>query len=92
MSLHLLTRRFLRLMQEAPGCSVDLTHVTTRLQTHRRRLYDITSTLYGIQVIEKESKNRVRWMYVREKGVSVCTLSRLLLVHCVSRDVGLKLF
>ncbi|XP_056873015.1 transcription factor E2F6-like [Takifugu flavidus] len=62
MSLHLLTRRFLQLMQEAPGCSVDLTHVTTRLQTHRRRLYDITSTLYGIQVIEKESKNRVRWI------------------------------
>uniref|UniRef100_A0A3B5JWW2 E2F/DP family winged-helix DNA-binding domain-containing protein n=1 Tax=Takifugu rubripes TaxID=31033 RepID=A0A3B5JWW2_TAKRU len=62
MSLHLLTRRFLQLMQEAPGCSVDLTHVTRRLQTHRRRLYDITSTLYGIQVIEKESKNRVRWI------------------------------
>lgn len=61
-SLQLLTRRFLRLMQEAPGCCVDLSYVSTRLQTHRRRLYDITNAMYGVQVIEKESKNKVRWM------------------------------
>lgn len=61
-SLLLLTRRFLQLMQEAPGGCVDLSYVSTRLKTKRRRLYDITNALSGVQVIEKESKNKVRWM------------------------------
>lgn len=49
-------------MHEAPGYCVDLSYVSARLQTHRRRLYDITNALYGAQVIKKESKNKVRWM------------------------------
>lgn len=62
LSLRLLTRRFLELMLEAPGCSVDVGHVATKLKTQRRRIYNVTNALYGISVIEKESTSRVRWM------------------------------
>nr|XP_046229546.1 transcription factor E2F1-like [Scatophagus argus] len=61
-SLGLLTRRFLELLLESPGGSLDLRQVATSLQTRRRRVYDITNVLYGIRLIEKESTNRIRWI------------------------------
>lgn len=61
-SLLLLTQRFLEVMLEAPGCSVDLRQVAKRLQIRKQRIYDITNVLDGIRVIEKESASRVRWM------------------------------
>ncbi|CAF94955.1 unnamed protein product [Tetraodon nigroviridis] len=73
-SLQRLTRRFLQLMQEAPGCCVDLSSASTRLRTKRRRLYDITNALYGVQVIEKESRNKVRW--IGKSPISVFLLNK----------------
>ncbi|XP_032398649.1 transcription factor E2F6 [Etheostoma spectabile] len=61
-SLGMLTQRFLELLLTAPDGSLDLRQVTTSLQTRRRRVYDITNVLEGINLIEKQSTNRVKWI------------------------------
>ncbi|XP_069033598.1 transcription factor E2F6 [Embiotoca jacksoni] len=61
-SLGMLTQRFLELLLLAPDGVVDLRHVTASLQTRKRRVYDITSVLDGISLIEKQSANRVKWI------------------------------
>ncbi|XP_031163746.1 transcription factor E2F6 [Sander lucioperca] len=61
-SLGMLTQRFLELLLAAPGGSIDLRQVTTSLQTRRRRVYDITNVLEGINLIEKQSANKVKWI------------------------------
>ncbi|XP_070782247.1 transcription factor E2F6-like isoform X2 [Enoplosus armatus] len=61
MSLGLLTQRFLDLLLAAPGGSLDLRQVASSLQTHKRRVYDITNILDGIDLIQKESVNRIKW-------------------------------
>ncbi|XP_078131076.1 transcription factor E2F6 isoform X2 [Sander vitreus] len=61
-SLGMLTQRFLELLLAAPGGSLDLRQVTTSLQTRRRRVYDITNVLEGINLIEKQSANKVKWI------------------------------
>ncbi|XP_047243106.1 transcription factor E2F6 isoform X2 [Girardinichthys multiradiatus] len=61
-SLPVLTRRFLDLFLNAPDGSLDLRHAITSLKTRRRRVYDITNVLQGIQLIEKESVNRIKWI------------------------------
>ena len=33
-----------------------------QLKVQKRRIYDITNVLEGIRLIEKNSKNHVRWM------------------------------
>ena len=60
-SLGLLTRGFLELLLAAPDGSLDLRQVTTHLRTRKRRVYDITNVLDGIDLIQKESANRVKW-------------------------------
>lgn len=62
MSLGLLTRGFLKLLMAAPDDSVDLREVTVSLSTHKRRVYDITNVLDGINLIQKESANKIKWM------------------------------
>lgn len=61
-SLGTLTQHFLELLQNSPDGSVDLRHVTTSLNTRRRRVYDITNVLEGISLIEKQSINRFKWI------------------------------
>lgn len=61
-SLGLLTRRFLELLLAAPDGSVDLRQMATNLQTRQRRIYDITNVLTGINLIEKQSASRIKWM------------------------------
>ncbi|KAM7395922.1 hypothetical protein PAMA_007274 [Pampus argenteus] len=61
-SLGLLTRRFLRLLVAAPDGSVDLKQVATNLHICKRRVYDVTNVLNGINLIEKQSANRVKWI------------------------------
>ncbi|XP_039980366.1 transcription factor E2F3-like [Xiphias gladius] len=60
-SLGLLTRGFLELLLAAPDGSLDLRQVATSLQTRKRRVYDITNVLDGINLIQKESANRIKW-------------------------------
>ncbi|XP_016315528.1 transcription factor E2F6-like isoform X3 [Sinocyclocheilus anshuiensis] len=57
-----LTKRFMQLLHTAPNGVLDLNEVTRKLGTRKRRVYDITNVLTGIQLIKKMSKNKVQWM------------------------------
>ncbi|XP_071323545.1 transcription factor E2F3 [Trachinotus anak] len=61
-SLGLLTRGFLELLLAAPDGSLDLRQVALSLKTCKRRVYDITNVLDSINLIQKESANRIKWI------------------------------
>ncbi|NXF38753.1 E2F2 factor, partial [Nyctibius bracteatus] len=61
-SLGLLTKKFLRLLNESPDGVVDLNRAAEVLEVQKRRIYDITNVLEGIQLIRKKSKNNIQWM------------------------------
>jgi hypothetical protein len=53
------------------GGIVDLNKAADELGVQKRRLYDITNVLEGIGLIEKKSKNHIRWLCV------LCSFSAL---------------
>ncbi|XP_026146760.1 transcription factor E2f1 [Carassius auratus] len=57
-----LTKRFMELLHSAPNGVLDLKEVTRKLGTRKRRVYDITNVLTGIQLIKSTSKNKIQWM------------------------------
>ncbi|NWS26208.1 E2F2 factor, partial [Polioptila caerulea] len=61
-SLGLLTKKFLHLLNESPDGVVDLNRAAEVLEVQKRRIYDITNVLEGIQLICKKSKNHIQWM------------------------------
>ncbi|XP_021247086.1 transcription factor E2F6 isoform X2 [Numida meleagris] len=61
-SLVYLTRKFMDLVKRAPDGVLDLNDVATSLGVQKRRVYDITSVLDGIQLIRKRSKNHIQWV------------------------------
>ncbi|NWR65935.1 E2F2 factor, partial [Bucorvus abyssinicus] len=61
-SLGLLTKKFIRLLNESPDGVVDLNRAAEVLEVQKRRIYDITNVLEGIQLIRKKSKNNIQWM------------------------------
>ncbi|XP_062266301.1 transcription factor E2F3 [Platichthys flesus] len=61
-SLSLLTRRFIELLKESSNGVINLNSVTLQLNVAKRRIYDITNVLEGIQIIRKKSKNYFEWM------------------------------
>lgn len=60
-SLGLLTKKFVKLIQEAQDGTLDLNKTAEVLEVQKRRIYDITNVLEGIGLIEKTSKNHIRW-------------------------------
>lgn len=60
-SLGLLTKKFVSLVQQAPGGILDLNTAAVELEVQKRRIYDITNVLEGIGLIEKKSKNNIQW-------------------------------
>jgi len=60
-SLGLLTKRFVSLAKQSSGQIVDLKDAAHQLQVAKRRIYDITNVLEGINMIEKNHKNKVKW-------------------------------
>ncbi|KAF9686731.1 hypothetical protein SADUNF_Sadunf02G0019900 [Salix dunnii] len=60
-SLGLLTKKFVKLIQEARDGTLDLNETAEVLEVQKRRIYDITNVLEGIGLIEKTSKNHIRW-------------------------------
>ncbi|XP_065175706.1 transcription factor E2F2-like [Sycon ciliatum] len=60
-SLGLLTQRFVGLLRGAEDGVVDLNRAALSLNVQKRRIYDITNVLEGINLIEKKSKNNVQW-------------------------------
>ncbi|XP_063296943.1 transcription factor E2F6 [Pelobates fuscus] len=61
-SLFYLTRKFMDIIKAAPDGIVDLNEVAKVLGVRKRRVYDITNVLDGIQLIQKRSKNLVQWV------------------------------
>lgn len=47
----------------------------------KRRIYDITNVLEGIGLIEKKSKNNVRWRYAPPRP-RACTAARTHVLRC----------
>lgn len=60
-SLSMLTSRFLDLIHEAKDGVLDLNEAAKKLDVQKRRIYDITNVLEGINLIEKNSKNHIQW-------------------------------
>ncbi|XP_010530521.1 PREDICTED: transcription factor E2FC-like [Tarenaya hassleriana] len=60
-SLGLLTQKFISLIQETKDGTLDLNYCAKVLEVQKRRIYDITNVLEGIGLIEKTTKNHIRW-------------------------------
>uniref|UniRef100_A0A914X8L1 E2F/DP family winged-helix DNA-binding domain-containing protein n=1 Tax=Plectus sambesii TaxID=2011161 RepID=A0A914X8L1_9BILA len=68
-SLLVLTRKFMQLQPYANDAGVlNLNEAAERLGVQKRRLYDITNVLEGIDMIEKMGKNSIRWKNNDEQG------------------------
>ncbi|KAL6033942.1 hypothetical protein STEG23_025279 [Scotinomys teguina] len=60
-SLGLLTKKFIYLLSESEDGVLDLNWAAEVLDVQKRRIYDITNVLEGIQLIRKKSKNNIQW-------------------------------
>ncbi|KAI1897360.1 hypothetical protein AGOR_G00082510 [Albula goreensis] len=70
-SLGRLTKRFMELLSAAPNGIVDLNEAARVLGARKRRVYDVTNVLDGIQLIKKRSTSQIQWVGsvpVRELG------------------------
>ena len=70
-SLGLLTQRFLDLLTTEGQKYVNLNSAANSLGVQKRRIYDITNVLEGIGLIEKTSKNTVRWRRQMKSDIEV---------------------
>lgn len=61
-SLSRLTRRFMALLRSSPKGVLDLNKAAETLGVQKRRLYDVTSVLSGIKLVEKKSRNYIQWI------------------------------
>nr|XP_008263913.1 transcription factor E2F2 [Oryctolagus cuniculus] len=61
-SLGLLTKKFIYLLSESADGVLDLNWAAEVLAVQKRRIYDITNVLEGIQLIRKKAKNHVQWV------------------------------
>ncbi|XP_045703350.1 transcription factor E2F6-like [Phyllostomus hastatus] len=52
----------MEIVKNSPGGVLHLKKIVPMLGIPKRRLYDITSVLHGIQMVEKVSKSRIRWI------------------------------
>ncbi|KAF3707698.1 Transcription factor E2F3 [Channa argus] len=68
-SLVFLTRRFAELLKGSADGVLDLNVVSQQLNAPKRRVYDVTNVLEGIQLIKKKSKNCIEWL---GGGLKVC--------------------
>ncbi|KAK3145345.1 hypothetical protein QOZ80_4AG0327640 [Eleusine coracana subsp. coracana] len=60
-SLSLLTKKFISLLEGAEDGTLDLNKAAETLEVQKRRIYDITNVLEGVDLIEKTLKNNIRW-------------------------------
>ncbi|KAK2084011.1 hypothetical protein P7K49_039247 [Saguinus oedipus] len=61
-SLAHLTRKFVDILRFAPGGVVNLNQAAAELAVQKRRIYDVTSVLHGVKLIEKSAKNHIQWI------------------------------
>jgi len=57
-----LTLRFIELLKKAPNQTLDLNRAVDKLGVQKRRIYDITNVLEGINLIQKNGKNHISWI------------------------------
>ncbi|XP_061758459.1 transcription factor E2F1 [Nerophis ophidion] len=76
-SLNLTTKRFLDLLSQSADGVVDLNWASQVLDVQKRRIYDITNVLEGIQLISKKSKNHIQWLGNRIDGETVARHQKL---------------
>eukprot|EP00178_Gracilaria_changii_P021756 TRINITY_DN64508_c0_g1_i1.p1 TRINITY_DN64508_c0_g1~~TRINITY_DN64508_c0_g1_i1.p1 ORF type:complete len:386 (-),score=73.12 TRINITY_DN64508_c0_g1_i1:810-1967(-) len=62
-SLGLLTTKFVNLLKDSKDGVLDLNVAAESLHVQKRRIYDITNVLEGIGIIEKKSKNNIKWRH-----------------------------
>ena len=60
-SLGQTARRFVSLLKQTGEGDLDLNTAVQALGVQKRRIYDITTVLEGVGLIEKKNKNSVRW-------------------------------
>lgn len=61
-TLGALTKKFVRLIREAPQQVIEIDEASELLGIQKRRIYDITNVLEGIGYIEKLGKNKMKWV------------------------------
>ncbi|XP_048840788.1 transcription factor E2F6 isoform X2 [Brienomyrus brachyistius] len=61
-SLGRLTKRFMDLLYMAPEGVLDLNEAARLLGARKRRVYDVTNVLSGIQLIKKRTTNQIQWV------------------------------
>ena len=49
------------LVKEAKGYYLDLNEASEQLGVQKRRIYDITNVLEGINLMKKMMKNQIKW-------------------------------
>ena len=57
-----LAKKFIFLLVEAEKKCLDLNKAMIVLNVQKRRIYDITNVLEGINLIKRYKKNHVRWI------------------------------
>ena len=53
--------RFCQLLASSRDSSLDLNYACSKLGVAKRRIYDITNVLEGVGLIEKTTKNLIKW-------------------------------
>ena len=61
-SLSVLTKKFIDLIKNSENATIDLNIAVDQLKVQKRRIYDITNVLEGINYVEKTQKNTIRWI------------------------------
>nr|XP_060631537.1 transcription factor E2F5 [Anolis sagrei ordinatus] len=90
-SLGLLTAKFVSLLQEAKDGVLDLKAAADTLAVRqKRRIYDITNVLEGIDLIEKKSKNSIQWKGVGAGCNTKEIVDRLRYLEAEIQDLELK--
>ncbi|KAJ7338963.1 hypothetical protein JRQ81_012865 [Phrynocephalus forsythii] len=90
-SLGLLTTKFVSLLQEAKDGVLDLKAAADMLAVRqKRRIYDITNVLEGIDLIEKKSKNSIQWKGVGAGCNTKEIVERLRYLEAEIEDLELK--
>ncbi|XP_053204466.1 transcription factor E2F3-like [Panonychus citri] len=60
-SLGQLTRRFIALLKDSQDGVLNLNTASSVLNVQKRRIYDITNVLEGVGLLNKTSKNNIKW-------------------------------
>ena len=63
-----LTNKFIDMLQEAPGMTLDLNDAVSKIRVQKRRIYDITNVLEGIKMIRKCGKNHIKYIGRTQKA------------------------